>query len=120
MDLKRSRGEGWEVWQEPETHRICACFTGHLGADAGASSAERFVALIGTEPFEACFDVTAMSGYDSAARGSWKDALWPRRALIRSIIVTGGNALVRMGAQILGMALGVPVRTRSGEAVDER
>jgi len=102
----------WHV--QPDDDTIVATFVGHLTADEGLESAHEFAeALEEVEEVEhaaVVFDVADMTGYDSAARTTWQKALFPHRRKISAIELRGGNAIVRMGASVLALALGVPLR----------
>lgn len=97
-----------------EIHRgavfITAVFEGYLSAEEGRDSAQQFSeALQELETAFVIFDVTGMTGYDTASRVAWQKALLPYRRRIASIELRGGNTLVQMGASVLALALGVPL-----------
>jgi hypothetical protein len=63
-------------------------------------------------PIDLVFDVRACSAYTSAARGVWQKAMWPRRRDLRTITVITRSPLMRMGATMFGLALGIVVTSR--------
>ena len=87
---------------------MTAKFDGHLSTEEGQASAEAFSEKLEI-PRDVIFDVRKMQGYESGARRAWQQTLWPLRDHILSLTVVGGNALVRMGATVLGTFLGLSV-----------
>jgi hypothetical protein len=96
----------WAV--RTEEHKLVAAFSGYLSEEEGQQSAAEFVKQLGAAPRDIVFDISEMSGYAMGARRAWQGALWPLRAQLRSLSVIGGNAIVRMGATMIALALGVP------------
>lgn len=85
-----------------------AVFVGHLSAKDGRESAEAFAKeLSKLEVADVIFDVREMTGYDREARMAWQIKLTPLRERIIGIRIVGGNAIVKMGASVLALALGV-------------
>lgn len=100
----------WRVWNDEKLGAVCVSFSGHLDETAGAESAKRFAAELGSKQTNIVFDISAMKSYDAKARGAWQEMLWPKRELIKSLSIIGGSPLVRMGAHMLGMALRAKVQ----------
>ena len=98
----------WKVWKD-DAGWVRARFTGKLTTSGGSDSADEFLAVLGQDAAPVVFDISEMDGYESGARSAWQQALWPHRRKIQSITLVGGNAITRMGGQILGLALGVAV-----------
>jgi hypothetical protein len=92
--------------------RTVAVFRGHLSASDGKASAEAFVAACRRERQVIVLDIREMTSYDSGARQAWVEALKPHRARFERIEVRGGSALVRMGASVVAMLLGIPIDFR--------
>lgn len=90
--------------------RLVATFDGYLEAGEGLRSARVFAKALAPAPRDIVFDIRRMNGYHNDARRHWQSALWPVRKRIRSLTVVGGNAIVRMGAAALGLALGIRAR----------
>lgn len=88
---------------------VVVVFAGQIDASVGRASVAAVLAELEAGPVELIFDVRGCSGYTSAARIAWQEALMPRRAQIRSIAVVSSSALMRLGATMLGLALGVDV-----------
>jgi hypothetical protein len=99
---------GWDVRRDGD--RIVATFKGQLSADEGIASARSFGALLKNGPAHVVWNIAAMSGYDMIARRAWQSGVWPLRKNILSITVLGGNAIVKLGAASLALALGVRCR----------
>lgn len=104
-------GPGWTL--DREADRLICTFRGRLTAAEGEASAALVAAELTSSPLHLVFDLTDMQGYESGARAAWQRSLWPLRDRILSLEVVGGNAVVRMGANVLGLALGVPVTSSS-------
>jgi hypothetical protein len=51
-----------------------------------------------------------MSGYAPDARRAWQDTLAPHRTKLRNVRTRGATTLVRMGATVVGLFLGLPVQ----------
>jgi hypothetical protein len=102
--------DSWEVVVEETT--VTATFVGHLSADEGRKSALAFAEeLQKHELVDVVFDVTNMEGYDRGARTQWQLIVHPHRDRILGIHLIGGSRIIRMGASVLAMVLGVPLRT---------
>jgi hypothetical protein len=54
-------------------------------------------------------DVERMTGYASSARRAWQEALAPHRARLREVRTRRASSLVRMGATVIGLFLGMTV-----------
>jgi hypothetical protein len=104
----------WQVRLDPADERILVSFSGHLSGAEGGRSAAALVSFMADRELDLVLDVHRMTGYDRAARKSWEKALWPRRRNIRHMTVLGGSAVVKLGAMMLGAALGVRVTSTDG------
>lgn len=88
-----------------------ARFEGHLSEKEGHSSARAFVReLQKAEIIDVAFDVRTMTGYDRGARIAWQKELFPVRDRVLTLEVRGGNSIVRMGASVMALALGIQMR----------
>ena len=56
------------------------------------------------------FAVERMTGYDRKAREVWQKALLGRKEQIEAIYLVGGNALIRLGASMMGAFIGIPIK----------
>ena len=82
-----------------------------MAAQEGIKSAEAFCAALRShEAVPVVFDIREMTGYDREARVAWQEHLYPMRDRILCIEVRGGNSLVKMGASVLALALGVRMK----------
>jgi hypothetical protein len=109
---------GWKAKRFGD--RVVAVFDGRLTSEEGRASVAEFVAKLGDSvEVDIVFDIRRMEGYEPGARVAWQKALWPHRRRLRSITLVGGNALVRMGGRLIGLALGVDVRTSDGMDADD-
>jgi len=109
--------DGWTLVNvDDESIRIR--FSGHLSTAGGVASAERVRDRLGRSPAELVLEVDAMTGYDRGARVAWQEVLWPARERIEALVVIGGSAVIRMGAAVIAMFLGVPL-VKVGQAANE-
>tara|TARA_B100001750_G_scaffold148838_1_gene119107 strand:+ start:1995 stop:2378 length:384 start_codon:yes stop_codon:yes gene_type:complete len=101
-------GEGWQV--EQIGSRLLFRFHGDLSELEGERSANALLTHItGTEEVDLVFEVSQMTGFAIGAQSAWRRAFMRRRRSIRSLATVGANPLVRMGATVLGLAIGVLV-----------
>lgn len=100
----------FKTWLDAERQLLCVRFEGHLCAESGRQSAKQLAELLGTGTADLVFDVREMTGYATEARAAWQEMLGPKQDQLSSITLVGGNALVRMGGQVLGLLLGVKTR----------
>lgn len=90
---------------------LVARFDGHLSEEEGHSSACAFVReLQKAKIIDVAFDVRTMTGYDRGARIAWQKELFPVRDRVLTLEVRGGNSIVRMGASVMALALGIQMR----------
>ena len=90
---------------------LVARFDGHLSEKEGELSARAFVRELQTAGIiDVAFDVRAMTGYDRGARVARQRELYPVRDCILTLEVRGGNSMVRMGASVMALALGIEMR----------
>lgn len=89
-------------------------FNGVIDEETGTLSVSALLTeLDRAAPIDLIFDVRLCTAYTSAARDAWQKAMWPRRHDIRSITVITKSPLMRMGATMFGLALGIKVATRT-------
>ncbi|MCA9613083.1 MAG: hypothetical protein H6721_32575 [Sandaracinus sp.] len=103
---------GTEAWQlERQGDALIVRFVGHLDATAGQDSAAAVAASILEHPTatDLVLDVEHMSGYAPGARRAWQSELGPHRGRLASVKTRGASTLVRMGATVLGLFLGLGV-----------
>jgi len=104
--------ETWTLTFSADGSRLNIVFTGRLSEEEGARSAEAFRKALSEAPRHVVWDLTAMSGYDAAARDNWAKAVWPVRSFIKSLTVVGARGLIRVGATFLAVLLGIPHEMR--------
>lgn len=112
--LHADRGQGWRLVGE-DTSAVEIAFVGHLDTEGGVSSAEVVSKCLRESRRKLVLDVRDMEGYDRGARIAWQEVLWPQRDRIRALVLVGGNAVVRMGASVMAMFLGVPLERHEAE-----
>lgn len=102
----------WSVSTDEDV--LVARFDGYLSEKEGILSARAFVfELQKAEITDVAFDVRTMTGYDRGARIAWQRELYPVRERVLSLEVRGGNSMVRMGASVMALALGIEMRVVS-------
>ena len=92
--------------------RLVVRFDGRLTEEEGARSARALIEAMGERSCALTFDIRKMDGYDSRARQAWQAALAPLKSQVAQIELVGGNPIVRMGGQTLGLLTGIPVTAR--------
>lgn len=100
----------WEIRQEPSALVIVS--RGHDKSGTIAQVIDRFERLASTrtEPTPLIADLRQMTGYESAVRQAWQEALARQRPKINRIVIVGArSAMIRMGAAVVGAYSGVPV-----------
>jgi len=101
----------WEIETDVRGRTVKATFVGHLDTSAGAESAHAFAKKIRElDLVDVVFDVRQMTGYDRGARVAWQASLVPLKERVLGIEVVGGNSLIRMGASVLALAAGIPIK----------
>ena len=108
-------------WERFGEHRcLVVAFTGRLEVDeARTKMASIRAALVGVqEPVAMVWDAAGMTGYDGEARKFWQEGLEELRPRIRAIHLISESKLIRMGASVVGMFLGLEITSwPSREAV---
>lgn len=89
---------------------------GYLDADEAAGSVASIIERLGDRPRDLVLDAAAMQGYRRGARAVWQLALARHRGQIRRFVLVGGSCVVRMGASVMAMSLGLPLVVHDCEA----
>jgi len=108
------------VQRTPDGTAVLVTFRGKITAREGAISGDTCATELGRRAAHVVWDLTAVTGYDPAARIAWQNALSPVRHRIRSMEVIGGSPLVRLGTVTLTMTLGLEVTFRDDPRRPER
>lgn len=97
--------------------------TGYLDQAEGVASARavliKLASVQADRSVDLVLEVPTMSGYHREARLAWQKTLWKHRGRINRMVVVGGNSVIRMGASVIAMSLGVPLLTLEVEASPE-
>jgi hypothetical protein len=101
--------ERWSVTVDADGETVVATFRGYLEGEDGERSAEAFAAHLRDRRRPVVWNVVRMTGYARGAREAWERTLRPVRGNIARITLIGGGILTRVGANILAIALGVPL-----------
>jgi hypothetical protein len=94
-------------------------FQGHLTLVGAQRGLQAWRAQLAERPHESTslvWDCTAMAGYDTAARKAWQVGLGELRARTGVIWVVTDDPVIRMGAKVMNLFLGLDVRSVSSEA----
>ena len=108
MTQQTQQTAAWSLCRNTRGETIVV-FSGRIDAKSGQQSVAALLPEFEAGCVELIFDVRTCTGYASEARMAWQEALMPRRNQIRRIVVISSSALMRLGATMLGIALGVAV-----------
>lgn len=100
----------WSV-RRGKLGEVIVTFRGTISAESGEASVNAFLKELDSGPVDLIFDARGCTGYESAARAAWQRVLFPRRGEIRSIAVASDSAVIRLGATMMAMALGISSHT---------
>lgn len=103
----------WSI-RRGRSGEVIVTFRGPITAAVGEESVAAFVKELGSGPVDVIFDARTCTGYESAARVAWQRVLLPRRTELRSMRIASSSAVIRLGATMMAMALGIP-----SEAIDD-
>ncbi len=99
-------------WKDLGRRRVLSVtFEGHLGAEEAKSALKEIEALLAEteEPVVMVWDARAMTGFDTAAREAWQDALGGWKARLESIELVATRLLVRTGGRVIRIFTGLPI-----------
>ena len=99
-------------WERFGDHRcLVISFEGKLEVKDAKAKMKSITAAIEAagEPVAMVWDAARMTGYESEARKLWQDGLKRLRPQIRAIHLVSDSAVIRMGASVVGMFLGLEI-----------
>jgi hypothetical protein len=96
---------------ERRGEELWVCFEGYLDGESGLASARAVADVLeaSSTAVGLVLDVGAMSGYAPEARRAWQETLAPHHTKLRHARTRGASTLVRMGATVVGLFLGLSV-----------
>lgn len=105
----------------------CRClvltFKGEFSQADARTAVDTLAAMLGetTGKVTMVWETTEMSGYDNAAREMWQRYLGTIKQRIEAIHLVSQNVLIRSGAMIVGMFVGMRIVTwPTMEALEQR
>ena len=111
-------------WERVGVHRcLVVQFEGKLLADEARAKIAAIQAELDdvSEPVHMIWDALAMTAYEGEARTLWQDGLAGLRPRIHAIHLITASSVIRMGASVVGMVLGLDIECwPSREAVEIR
>jgi hypothetical protein len=108
----------WTTWLDPDGN-IRVRIEGYLDTSEGEQTIQAVVGLLGPQPRDVVFELTAMTGYRRGVRTSWQAVLVEHRGALRRFVLIGGTSVVRMSVSVIAMSLGIPLVVHEAEVVSE-
>lgn len=108
----------WTTWLDPDGN-IRVRIEGYLDTVEGERTIQSVVGLLGPQPRDVVFEVSAMTGYRRGVRTSWQAVLLEHRSALRRFVLIGGNSVVRMSLSVIAMSLGIPLLVHEAELPSE-